>query len=286
MAAELGLDPRVDARMRQLQGPTAMGEDSRRFWVLLWVMARTEFRLRFHGSVLGYSWSLIHPVLMFGVLYLFFSQVIRFGDEVENFAIFLLFNIMMFRFFSEATSGAVASIVSRENMIRSSGFPRLVIPLSVVLTSLFNLALTLPAVFGYMLISGVDPMWTWLLLPVIVGALTFFTAGIAILLASWFVALRDLSQVWSVLVQGLFYATPVIYPIVFVPDSWREIAYANPLAAIFTQARVWIIDPSAPNAAEVVGGTDLIVPVFLFFAIPVAGLWYFWRNASKLAERL
>ena len=158
------------ARLRDVPGPSALGGGWRRSLELLYLLAVTDFKKHYFGTVFGYLWSIGRPLLLFGVLLAVFTQVFRIGSEVPNYPVLLLFNIVLFSFFQEATSVAVTSIVAQEGIVRKTQFPRLVIPLSVVLTSLFNLGLNLVVVFVFILAYGVEPVWTWLLLPLIVVA--------------------------------------------------------------------------------------------------------------------
>ena len=149
--------------LREVSGPTALGGGVRRFFELLWLMAVTEFKRTYFGTVLGYFWSLIRPLILFAVLLFVFTKIFRLGSTVDNYPVLLLFNIVLFGFFQESTTTAVNSVVAQEGVVRKTQFPRLVIPLSVVLTGLMNLGLNMIAVFAFILAYGVDPMWTWLL---------------------------------------------------------------------------------------------------------------------------
>src|SRR5436309_6266891 len=160
--------------LRDVPGPTALGGGWRRSLDLLYLMAVTEFKGTYFGTVLGYLWSLCRPLMLFGVLLVVFTHLLRFSNVV-HYPVLLLMNIVLFGFFSEATNQAVPSIVSSESIVRKTQFPRLVIPLSIVLTSLFNLSLNLIVVFAFMLGFGISPTWTWLLLPVLVAMFTVFT---------------------------------------------------------------------------------------------------------------
>jgi ABC-2 type transport system permease protein len=270
----------------EIPGPAAVGSDRHRFWSLLWLTSKVEFRLRYHGSILGYVWTLLNPLLFFGVIYVFFTQVIDFGHDIEHYAALLLFNIMLFHFFTGATNGSVSSLVKRERMLRSTDFPRLVIPVSGVVTSLFVLLVGLPVAFFYLLGDGGEPTWTWLLLPVLVALLFAFTLGVSLLISTLYVTLRDVSQIWTVATRALFYATPVIYPIERVPVDWRDLAYLNPMAPILTQLRNWVVDPSAPNAIDAAGPLGLLPSVFTLVTVLGLGFWLFIRRAPRVAELL
>src|SRR6266513_2556902 len=166
-----------------IKGPRALTDDWSRFWHLTYNIARNEFKLRFFGSILGYVWQLVRPLLLFGVLYVFFTKVAHVNREKGPGAAFygaqLLGSIVLFTLFGEATSGAVRSVVDRENLVRKIQFPRLAIPISVVLLALFNLGLNLLVVMIFALIEGVHPMLSWLELPLIVLMLTVLTTGVA-----------------------------------------------------------------------------------------------------------
>ena len=233
--------------LRDVRGPSALGGGSKRFFELLWLMAVTEFKRTYFGTVLGYFWSLLRPLILFAVLLFVFTQIFRLGSDVPNYPVLLLFNIVVFGFFQESTVQAVTSVVAQEGIVRKTQFPRLVIPLSIVLTGLMNLGLNLIAVFAFLLAYGVDPMWTWLLLPVGLVPLTMLTTAVAMLVSVLYVRFRDMLIIWTVSATVLFYATPLLYPIEVAPDGLRAPMMVNPLAVIFEQMRVWIIDPTAPT---------------------------------------
>ena len=149
MSAQAAAQPRY-------RGPSALGDDLRRFWSLTYMLAATDFKLRFFGSALGYLWTLMRPLLLFGVLYFVFTEVVKFGEGVKHYPVYLLSAIVLFTFFSETTSRGVTSLVERENLLRKMRFPRMVIPLSVALHSLFNLGLNLIVVFVFIFASGID----------------------------------------------------------------------------------------------------------------------------------
>jgi ABC-2 type transport system permease protein len=279
----------------RVHGPSALSGDLRRFWSLTFTLARTEFKLRFFGSALGYVWTLVRPLLLFGVLYVFFTEVAHVNSSKlpgEHFyGAQLLGSIVLFTFFAEATAGAVRSVVDRENLVRKIHFPRLVIPASVVLLALFNLGLNLIVVMIFALGSGVEPMLSWLELPLIVAMLAVCAAGVAMLLSALYVHFRDISPIWEVISQILFYASPVIISIQTVKAKLSpgllHLYMLNPLAVILQQFRHAMITHATPSAGQALGSwMGLLAPLALVIAIFVIGFAVFNRAAAKIAENL
>jgi ABC-2 type transport system permease protein len=279
---ELPLREVEELPLRDVPGPTALGGGWRRSLDLLYLMAVTQFKQTYFGTVLGYLWSLCRPLMLFAVLLVVFTHLLRFST-VLHYPVLLLMNIVLFGFFSEATNLAVTSIVSNEGIVRKTQFPRLVIPLSTVLTCLFNLSLNLVVVFAFMLGFGISPTWTWLLLPVLVAMLTVLTIAVAMIVSSLYPRYRDVAIIWSVLSTALFYATPVLYPLQKLSGPLETVVALNPLTPILELARRWLIDPAAP----VSGGTlRIAVPVFLYVTVVAAAVWIFRREAPRIAEAL
>lgn len=273
---------------REIRGPSAYDGSIRRMLYLTWIMGLTEYRLTYFGSALGYLWSLVRPLMLFGVLYVVFSQVVDFGDDIPNYPVLLLLNIVLFNFFTDATSRSVTAVTERESIVRKMQFPRMVIPMARVLSSAMNLAVSLIAAFVFLLGYGVDPEWTWLLLPVALVPLLLITVGTSMLLSALYVRFRDVSSIWAVLATAFFYGSPVLYAIDKVPaDYQRPLLLINPLADVLEQVRHWVVDPTSPGAVEVLGGVQwLPVPLGLTVAICALGVWVFNREAPLIAERL
>jgi ABC-2 type transport system permease protein len=274
-----------------IKGPTALGSDPARLLRLTTILATTDFKLRFFGSVLGYLWQLMRPLMLFGVLYVVFSEFLNFGSEVRYYPVALLMGIVMFGFLSEATSLSVRSLVVRESLVRKIEFPRLAVPLSTVLTAIFNLGLNLVPVFIFLLAAGGRPRWSWLELIPLLAGLAMFVLGLAMLLSVMFVRYRDVEPIWDVVLQILFYATPIFYTVQLVQEKSGEtvarLLMCNPFAAVLQQARHAVIDPSHTSAFDALGGYPLIlVPPAIVAFVFVLGYWIFSREAPRVAERL
>jgi ABC-2 type transport system permease protein len=277
------------APLREVRGPSALGGGARRFFDLLWLMSVTEFKRVYFGTVLGYVWSLVRPLALFGVLLFVFTQVFKIGSETaEHYPVLLLMGIVLFTFFQESTTEGVTSVVAQEGVVRKTQFPRLVIPLATVLTGLFNFGLNLVVVLGFLFAFGVAPTWTWLLFPFVVAVLFVFTAAVSMMLSVLYVRFRDVAIIWMVFAQALFYATPVLYPVeAFQNETYEHLLMINPLAVIFEQARVWILEPDAPTAVEAAGGVVGLIPAaVIFVGVCALGAWTFSRQAPRIAEDL
>jgi ABC-2 type transport system permease protein len=269
------------------RGPTAVGDDLRRLVNLTFTLAANDFKLRFFGSALGYLWTLMRPLLLFGVLYFVFTEVVRFGDGVKHYPVYLLAAIVLFTFFSETTSRGVTSLIERETLLRKIRFPRMVVPLSVALHAAFNLGLNLLVVFVFVFASGIDPRWTWLEMVPLILLLVMLSTGTTMLVSALYVRYRDVQPIWEVILQILFYASPIIYVTASFPDSIEREAMANPITAVLTQMRHALIDPNAPTAAEAIGGgIRLLIPLFVTAVVFALGIWVFAREAPRIAEDL
>jgi ABC-2 type transport system permease protein len=284
----------VPAEMgRPISGPTALGTDAKRFWRLAWTLAVTDFKLRFFGSALGYLWTLMRPLLLFGVLYFVFSVLFNLGTTAKYQPVALLLGLVMYQFLVEATSGGVRSLLQRESLVRKVDFPLLAVPTATVLTALFSLGLNFIPVTIFLIASGGHPLWTWVEVPFLVLLLAIFALGLAALLGSLFVRYRDVEPIWDVVMQVTFYATPIIYPIQrilddnSIPDWVPRVMMANPFAAIIQQTRHAFIDPSHIDAVSALGQDwRVVVPLALLVGITALGLRVFTRLAPSVAEEL
>ncbi len=278
----------IPSGIKPISGPSALAGDPRRFLHLTWTLAVLEFRLKFFGSVLGYLWQLVKPLMLFGVMLFVFTKAVKLGSGVTEYPVVLLSGIVMFTYFAESNGAAVSSVVDREALVRKIHFPRLVIPLSVVLTAYFNLGLNYIAVVIFILARGVEVRWSWLELIPLVLFLGLFATGLSMILSSLFVRFRDIRPIWEVALQAIFYGSAIFYPIENIPSvKLQHLIMCNPLAAVTQQIRHAVIDPGAPTAGQAIGGDiRLLIPIFITLALVVVGFWWFNREAPRIAEEL
>lgn len=262
----------------------------RHFWELTFSMARSELKQRYFGSVLGYFWTLLRPLMLFGVLYFVFTHIVRFGESVKDYPLYLLMALMLWTYFAETTSIGVTSLVQREGIMRKIKFPRIAVPFSMAITTGFNLLTNLAIVLIFYLASGVTPTVEWLMAIPLIAALAFFAIGTSMLLSTLYVKFRDLGPIWEVMTQLLFWGSPIIYVATAPPgnnQTLEKVLAASPISATLTSMRHWVLDPSAPGAAGVLGGRIyLLIPVGIALAVTIAGFWIFIRMAPHIAEDL
>jgi ABC-2 type transport system permease protein len=298
-----------EALGRPIRGPRALNDDLVRFWHLTLNIAVNQWKLRFFGSALGYLWQLVRPLLLFTVLYVFFTKIAdvngahRGDPSYDNYGTQLLGSIVLFTFFAEGTMGSVRCVLDNEALVRKIQFPRMVIPLSIVLLCMFNLALNLVVVFIFALLAGIHPMLTWLELPLIVAMLAVLVAGLSMLLSSLFIYFRDIQPIWEVVNQVLFYSSPVIIAVpavmlAFGPKTaanskgfdvpfLSHIYMSNPLAVALQQFRHAVVTHATPSPAAVLGGQEwLLVPLGIVVAVFALGFYVFNRTAPYVAENL
>jgi ABC-2 type transport system permease protein len=274
-----------------ITGPQSFAGGWRRFVFLAFLMARTEWKLRFFDSLLGYLWTLVRPLLFFGVLYVVFSVIIDIDAGVPHYPALLLTGMVLYLFFVEATTRALTSVVDNENLVRKIHFPLMAIPISALLVAIFGLALNLIVLAFFVLVDGVEPRLSWFQLPLILVPLVVLALGTSAGLAALYVRARDVNPIWDVTTQALFYLTPIIYPIQLVFEkagaSVAHLLMINPLAAIVQQARHAIVGSSQPSAAEAIGGeARLLLPLGITLAIGIGGCWLFARWAGDTVEDL
>jgi ABC-2 type transport system permease protein len=261
-------------------------EGIRRHLDLIRELAVTEFKLKYQGSVLGYVWSIVKPLLMFAVLYIVFTHVLRVGRSVPHYAQQLLLGIVLWTFFIDSTLGAMSSIVDRGELLRKVYFPRIVIPVSTTISAMITLVLNLVVVLVFIVAARVPLRVSGLLLIPILIELYVLGLGCSLLLAALYVRFRDLKHIWEVLMQAVFYATPIIYPLSVIPIRFAPIVALSPVAQIVQDARQVLISADAVTSAGVLHWPLLLVPYLLPIAVLLTGYRYFKSAAASFAEEI
>lgn len=260
--------------------------------VLLRELVITDFKLRYEGSVLGYVWSLLKPLMLFAIMYVVFVRFLRFGEGIPHFAVSLLFGLVLWTFFTEATTQGMQSIVARGDLLRKINFPKYIIVVSSTISALINLAFNLVVVFVFMMFDGVDFAWTALLFPFTLLMIYIFSLAIAFFLAALNLKYRDISHLWEVFLQGLFYATPLIYPIQMVISysgmMAAQLLMLSPIAVLIQNARAEMVGHQNVVTADELFSNPiyLVLPYIIIGVTLVLAVLYFRKNQGKFAEQV
>lgn len=257
--------------------------------ILLKELTKTDFKLRYQGSVLGYLWALLRPLMMFAILYIVFSKLLRIGSDIPHYPVYLLCGTTLWSFFTECTSQGIQSIIVRGDLLRKISFPKYIVVVSSQLTALINLGINLIVIIIFALINGVTPTWSWLLIIFPILELYVLSLGIAFLLGSINVKYRDITSIWDVLVQALFYAVPIIYPIQMVASTSVKAAkliLLNPIAQCIQDVRYNFITTETVTTWNYVLNPTVIIPILIVIVILVLGALTFRRKSKFFAEEI
>jgi ABC-2 type transport system permease protein len=262
---------------------------SKRNRVLLRELVVTDFKLRYQGSVLGYAWSLLKPLFLFAIMYLVFGVLVKLGT-IEHYSVYLLFGIVLWSFFSEATNQGLSSIIARGDVIRKISFPKYIIVLSTTISALVNLTLNLLVVAILMIINGVELHLSALMVPVYIAEIYILALGLAFFLSALNVKYRDTSHIWEIVMQAAFYATPIIYPLAVVIDKSEvaaKLIMMNPVAQAIQDARYSLVTHDTVTISTLFNnGWYTLIPLGIVVMIFVSGTLYFKKNSKYFAENI
>ena len=248
------------------------------YWDLFWMLTRTEFRMRDQGTWAGFVWTLLHPLFIFLILNILFTQWM--ATRVEHYAAYLLVGIVQWNFFSTATSAGLTCLRRKAPLIAHHDFPRLFVVLSSVFSVLLSHLLEWVVLLGALLLMGIRPSGVWLLLPALILLELALATGLSCLLSVLAVHVRDLDRVWGIALYGLFFMTPVFYTADVIGGAGRRLVAINPVSAIIEATRTLIIAGRLPSFLA------LLPAVALAAALCVAGVALYPRLTRGVAEKL
>ncbi len=255
--------------------------------ILLKELVKTDFKLRYQGSILGYLWSLLKPLMIFLIMYVVFLKFLRFDFGVPHPTVYLFTGIITWNFFSEATGNALSSIVGKGDMLRKINFPKYVIVLASSLNALINLLLNFVVLAIFMILDHVHVGAELLLILPLVAELYILSLALGFILGTVFVRLRDMAQIWEVVMQGMFYAVPMFYPIQLVPEKYAKLLLLNPIAQIIQDMRHVIVSPKAPTVAMLWHNSAIrIIPIVVVVALAIFSVQFFRKRAQHFAEEI
>lgn len=259
--------------------------------ILLREMIKTDFKLRYQGSLIGHLWSILKPMLLFTIMYLVFVRFLRFDDGTPHYAVGLLLGMVTWNFFTEATNMGMMSIVSRGDLLRKLNFSKEIIVFSSVAGAAINYAINLMVVFVFAAINGVPFTWSIFVIFPLFLELVLLATGVAFILATFFVKYRDIGPIWEVVLQAGMYATPIIYSLTFIIQRGQEtiakFMMLNPIAQIIQDLRHYIIYSGSMTIRDLISNPFIVViPYILPLIIFILGYVIFNKNAKRFAEIL
>jgi ABC-2 type transport system permease protein len=255
--------------------------------ILLKELVKTDFKLRYQGSVLGYLWSLLRPLALFLILFIVFDKFLKIGESIPDYPVYLLLGIVLWSYFTEVTTGSVGSIVGRGDLLRKLNFPKYVIVLSGSFSALINLGINSIVIGIFMIISQVSISPYAFLVPFLLVELFVLSLALAFFLSALYVRFRDIAHIWEVVVQGAFYATPILYPLSLVPLRAAKLLMLNPMAQIIQDMRYLLVTQQTTTIDDLYG-THLIrlVPLGIVVIILVLSASFFRRRSKYFAEEI
>jgi len=257
--------------------------------ILLRQLVKTDFKLRYQGSFLGYLWSLLRPLFMFVILYLVFTVFLPTSKDIPHKAVYLFLGIVLWNYFGEVTTGSVGAILGKGDLLRKINFPKYVVILAVTASAVINLLLNSIIVAIFMIFNHVSISWNAFLIIPLLGELLVLAIGLSFFLSALFVRFRDVSYIWDVLMQAGFYATPILYSLTQIATVHHKVAQAlilNPMAQIIQDARYVLVTPTNATIHTLYVGKAWVwsVPVGLTVLIAVVGSLYFRSRSKSFAE--
>lgn len=266
-------------------------EQSRYSSIIFRELVKTDFQLRYQGSILGILWSVFKPLMLFAVMYAVFVRFLHFSDGSPSFAISLLCGTSLWSFFSEATMMGMTSIVSRGDLLRKIHFPNYIMVASATMGSMISLGINLVVVILFGFVGHAEYTWRIILVPFSILQLYIIALGLALILSTMFVYFRDIVHIWEVVLQALFYAIPIIYPIAYVQKTYPHIAnlmMLNPVAQTIMDVRHNLLAPRyVPTIWHMVHNPFIaLIPYVISLALLWIGIHIFRRHSARFAEVL
>nr|WP_188355145.1 ABC transporter permease [Galliscardovia ingluviei] len=256
-------------------------------------LVKTDFQLRYQGSFLGMLWSVVKPLMLFAVMYVVFVRFLKFTDGTPTFPISLLCGTCLWNFFSESTSMGMRAIVDRGDLLRKIHFPNYIIVASTTMGSMISLSINLLVVIAFGFFAHAHYTWRILLVPFNILQLYIIALGFALLLGTLYVYFRDVAHIWEVVLQALFYATPIIYPISMITKNpefaWAaKIIMLNPSTQVIMDVRHNLLSPEyVPTVWTMIHNPLInVLPYLASIILLWIGVAVFRKNSAKFAEVL
>jgi ABC-type polysaccharide/polyol phosphate export permease len=198
-------------------------------------MVAHNLKLRYRGSVIGFLWTLLNPLLFMGIYTLVFSTIFRF--DIEKYPVFVLSGLLAWTWFTEAIAQGTSSVLNGAGFIKSTIFPSETLPVVSVATAMMNFVFALPLLFIFLVVFHVDMGWSLLALPIVMAVHFIFALGLVLIVSTYNVFFRDLQQLINHILMALFFLTPVFYELSMVSGRLFTVLRLNPLATLINSYR-------------------------------------------------
>ena len=243
------------------------------FYFLVW----RDVKVRYKQTALGAAWAIIQPFMTMVVFSLFFGRLAKMPSDGIPYPIFSYTALLPWNYFAQSLSRSANSLVGSANLIRKVYFPRLVVPLSSVLSGLIDFAIAFVVLIGMMLYYGIQPTAATLLLPLFLLLAMVTALGVGLWLSALNVQYRDVRYVVPFLTQFWLFATPVVYPSSLLPEPWRALYGLNPMVGVVEGFRWALLGANPPGSMMAV---SVLVSLFLL----ISGAFYFRRMEKTFAD--
>ncbi len=244
---------------------------------MIFSLVRRDIKGRYKGSVLGFLWTFLNPLLQLGVYTLVFSVILKGG--IEDYYLFLFVALVPWIFFQTSVSGGATCIWDQQDLVKKIYFPREVLPLSYVVSQFVNMLLSLVVVFGVLLFSGKGVNWLALLyLPLIMAVEFLLALSIAMVVSGLTVYLRDIQYMLNIIMMAWQFLTPIMYSVELVPDELMPVFMANPMTPVIIAYRDILYYQRVPEI------TTIIHAVIMGVGILILGIYIFSKLKRRFAE--
>lgn len=252
----------------------------RELWVyreLLYFLTWRDIKVRYKQTVLGIAWAIIQPFFMMVVFSLFFAKFIKVSHEGIPYPLFTYAALLPWMLFSEGISRSSNSIIQNANLVRKVYFPRLVMPISGILSTLVDFIFAFVIFVGMMFYFGFLPTIRILLLPVFLVLALITTLAVGLWLSAINVKYRDVNYAIPFLMQFWFFASPVVYSSSSLPKTWEALYGLNPMVGVIEGFRWVLLGGEPPNSL-------MLVSIMIIFVILISGAFYFRRTEKIFAD--
>jgi ABC-type polysaccharide/polyol phosphate export permease len=247
----------------------------RKYYNIVRELAIVDFRKKYQDSTLGYFWSMLNPLLRFGVYHFVFSYL--FVTKLHKFTLYVLTGVFFYNFFQDVTGSAINAIRSRARLTKTVYFPRYLIIFASSYTAVISFAInTLLIILIVIIFDHISWLQLYSILPFFL--LVLFGTGIGLILSILYVHFRDITEIWSVLILVGFWLTPIMYDPKYVPKPLATVALLNPVGRILVLLRAYLVYDNVPSFAFLSSTTLLCIGIFIF------GIWIFKKYEHRIPE--